>query len=348
MKKILRNIFLCVLALICLAVFGVWYTLFGVGEKPSTGTDKYVTDVYGTTYLAVVDKDGVTYAVVTDENGNRNSAKYENGIVGEVVGNVNNDVDINELPTNYTGPNVDVTAAPEDYAGDVVTVITTTEPGTEGTTNKTDPQKPSSPSSKPSGNDSEKLKPYRIKKYFGIIQSGNFLMESTMDDPSLGKTPLTIAIKNGNTYVETSMSEGDINLDCKIIYIKSTETTYLLLDNWKKYTKLTAELLGDSSAMDMASAMQAEYSDEDIKDIKVSEAEINGKKLILESYTTKDGTTANYYFDGDALVRRDDITKNGTVATTIYTKFTTDVPDSYFEIPKDYGYLNLAWLEGMM
>ena len=72
------------------------------------------------------------------------------------------------------------------------------------------------------------------------------------------------------------------------------------------------------------------------------------KKLILESYTTKNGDTANYYFDGEALVRRDDIAKDGTVTTTVFTKFSTDVPDSYFEIPDDYGYLNLGWLEGMM
>ena len=34
MKKILRNIFLCILALIVAAAGGVWYTLFGVSEKP--------------------------------------------------------------------------------------------------------------------------------------------------------------------------------------------------------------------------------------------------------------------------------------------------------------------------
>ena len=60
-----------------------------------------------------------------------------------------------------------------------------------------------------------------------------------------------MAVKNGNTYVETSMSTEGINLAAKVIYIKSTETTYLIIDNWKKYTKLPAELMGDSEGLDI-------------------------------------------------------------------------------------------------
>ena len=44
MKKILRNIFLSILVLILVAVGAVWYTLFGVSEKPVE-----VTDVSSTT-----------------------------------------------------------------------------------------------------------------------------------------------------------------------------------------------------------------------------------------------------------------------------------------------------------
>lgn len=353
MKKILRNIFLSILVIILVAVGAAWYTLFGVSEKPGEEVNKYVTDIYGTTYLAVVDEEGVTYAVVTDEDGNRNAAKFENGVVGEITGNVNSSVSLEELPTNYTGPSVDVTAAPGDYSGDVIIVPTTTEPSTESTT-KDDggkEEKPTKPNgtttTKPSGGDSGKLKAYRIKKYHDIIASGNFLMSTTMEDESLGSTPITIAIKNGNTYVETSMTEGDMTIDCKIIFIKSTATTYLLLDSWRKYTKIPADMLGDTSSMDMASALQADYAEEDISNVKVSEVEINGKKLILESYNS-DGATVNYYFDGDALVRRDDIASDGSVTSTIFTRFTTDVPDSYFEIPDGYGYINLDWLGSMM
>lgn len=306
MKKILRNIFLCVLALIVAAAGGVWYTLFGVSEKPVTGSD-----------------------VST------------------------------EATTDYTGPNIDVSVDPNQYSGEVITTIpsevtTTKKPdsGSDSTTNNSASNNTDSTTSPAvtnpadTGKDPYRLEAYRIKQYHDIIASGTFLMETTMKDEELGDTPITMAVKNGNTYVETSMSAEGINLDAKVIYIGSTKTTYLVIDNWKKYTKLPAELMGEEDSLDMAGALQDSYAEEDISNIKVSEVELGGKKLILESYNNG-GTTVNYYFDGDALVRRDDIASDGTVSTTIFTKFTTNVPDTYFEIPKGYGYLNLDWLESL-
>lgn len=345
MKKILRNIFLSILVLILVAVGAAWYTLFGMNEKPPVSNKTYVVDNNGTTYLAVTDDDGVTYAVVTDEDGNRHAAKFENGTVGEIVGNVNADVNPEDLPTNYTGPNIDVDINPEDYTGEVSTTISTTKPNT---TNKNDsgkkPQKETTTASQ--NNDPYRLEAFRIKKYHQAISSGTFLMETTMEDEELGSTPVIMAVKNGNTYVETSMSTEGINLAAKVIYIKSTETTYLIIDNWKKYTKLPAELMGDSEGLDMAGSLKESYSDEDLSDVKVSEVELGGKKLILESYNNG-GTTVNYYFDGEKLIRRDDVYSDGTVSSTVFSKFTTNVPDSYFEVPKGYGYLNLSWLESL-
>ena len=94
-------------------------------------------------------------------------------------------------------------------------------------------------------------------------------------------------------------------------------------------------------------AMMDEMSSEvaEIGEVSVSEVEINGEKLILESYnSTTDGTTVNYYFDGDMLVRRDNVYSDGHVDSTYFAQITTDIPDSYFEIPKGYGYINLDWL----
>ena len=295
MKKILRNIFLCILAIIVVAVGGVWYTLFGVSEKP-------------------IDVD------VTDSS----------------------------QTSEYTGPNIDVEIDPNDYTGAVSTTIPTT---TKPTTTKKDdggkkPDKQENTTDAPDNNDPYRLEAYRIKQYHKAISSGTFLMETTMEDEELGSTPVIMAVKNGNTYVETSMSAEGINLNAKVIYIKSTQTTYLIIDNWKKYTKLPADLMGDSEGLDMAGSLQESYSDEDLGDIKVSEVEMGGKKLILESYNSG-GTTVNYYFDGDKLVRRDDVYSDGTVSTTAFSKFTTNVPDSYFEIPDGYGYLNLSWLESL-
>lgn len=297
MKKILRNIFLCILAIIVAAIGGVWYTLFGVSEKPV-------------------------------------------------------DVDVTESSTasSYTGPNIDVEINPDDYTGAVSTTIPTTnnsgEPTTAGKNEK--PQQTPGSTTAPSAaeKDPYRLEAFRIKQYHQAISSGTFLMETTMEDEELGSTPVIMAVKNGNTYVETSMSSEGINLDAKVIYIQSTDTTYLIIDNWKKYTKLPAELMGDTEGLDMAGTLKESYSEEEIKNVKVSEVEIGGKRMILESYNSG-GTTVNYYFDGDKLVRRDDVYSDGTVASTVFKKFTTNVPDSYFEVPDGYGYLNLSWLESL-
>ena len=346
MKKILRNIFLSILVIIIAAIAGVWYTLFGMSEKPPVSDKTYVVDNSGTTYLAVTDDEGVTYAVVTDADGNRHAAKFENGVVGEIVGNVNADVSPEDLPTNYTGPNIDVDNNPEDYTGEVSTTISTTKPATtqNGEGGKKPPKETTTTPS--ANNDPYRLEAFRIRQYHEAIANGTFLMETTMEDEELGSTPVIMAVKNGNTYVETSMSAEGINLNAKVIYIKNTQTTYLIIDNWKKYTKLPADLMGDTEGLDMAASLQESYSQEDLTDVKVSEVELGGKKVILESYNNG-GTTVNYYFDGDKLIRRDDVYSDGTVSSTVFSKFTTNVPDSYFEIPKGYGYLNLSWLESL-
>lgn len=291
MKKILRNIFLSILVLILVAVGAVWYTLFGVSEKPVEVTDASST-------------------------------------------------------TEYTGPNIDVDINPEDYTGEVSTTISTTKPTT---TDKSEggkkPQKETTTAAA-DNNDPYRLEAFRIKQYHKAISSGTFLMETTMEDEELGSTPVIMAVKNGNTYVETSMSAEGINLEAKVLFIKSTNTTYLIIDNWKKYTKLPADLMGDTEGLDMAASLKESYSDADLTDVKVSEVKLGGKKVILESYNNGD-TTVNYYFDGDKLIRRDDVYSDGTVSSTVFSKFTTNVPDSYFEIPKGYGYLNLSWLESL-
>ncbi len=300
MKKILRNIFLCILALIVAAAGGVWYTLFGVSEKP-----------------VEVDSTAVS------------------------------------TTSNYTGPNIDVEINPEDYTGAIVTTIPTTKGTAESTTsgNNETPEKPGSTTTTQSttassADDPYRLEAFRIKQYHKAISDGTFLMETTMEDPEIGSTPVMMAVKNGNTYVETSMKMEEMQLDAKVIYIGSTKTTYLIIDNWKKYTKLPADLMGDTEGLDLASSLQETYSEDEIKNVKVSEVELGGKRMILESYNSG-GTTVNYYFDGDKLVRRDDVYSDGTVSTTVFKKFTTNVPDSYFEVPKGYGYLNLEWLESL-
>ena len=350
MKKILQRIFICVLVLLVAGIAaGVRYFTYDP-DKATEENSGYVTDTEGMTYTMVADKEGETYVVVTDKDGNRYAAEFDGTTVGSTVGDINGEVALGDVPTNYTGTHVDVTNDIDKFQGEVSTTLPTTG-GSAEEDDTTTTKKPS-----PSGGDKEditttkpkdneggnKLKAYRIDKYQRIFKSGTYLMRITTNDESMGDQPVTMAIKNGNMYVEMAMDLEGTSMNCSMLYLKGKDTLYLIFNDWKKYCKMPEDLMGED--MDIG-AMMENMGDDDIGKISVSEVEINGEKLILESYnSTVDGTTVNYYFDGDMLVRRDNVYSDGHVDSTYFAQITTDVPDSYFEIPKGYSYINLDWL----
>lgn len=349
MKKILRRILAVVLILLVAGVAaGVRYFTYDP-DKKNDDSYGYVTDNEGMTYTMVADQQGTTYVVVTDSDGNRYAAEYDGTTVGSTVGGINSEVSLDDVPTNFTGAHVDVSNDINKFQGDVSTTMPTLsqQDNTTTTGKATNNDKPDSNvvTTKPqqSGKEENKLKAYRIDKYQKIFQSGTYLMTMTTNDSSMGDTPVTMAIKNNNMYVKMSMDMEGTTMNCSMIYLTGKDTMYLIFDDWKKYCKMPKDMMGEE--MDMSS-MMSEMGTEEIGEITVSEVEINGEKLILESYVSAtDGTTVNYYFQDDVLVRRDNVYSDGHVDSTFFALLTTDVPDSYFEIPKGYGYINLSFLE---
>ena len=353
MKKILQRI--GITAAVFALVIIVAVVALTRGEK---GPDyEVVTDAAGMTYIAYEDKENnTTYAVVTDENGNRYAAQFDGNTVGSTVANINNRFDADSIPTNFTGEHIDVTAGTNDYKGEIVTQAPVQQPTTQPTTNP-DPTQPTKqpdsqspeepttgkqPATEPTTQQSQTgLTAYRINKYQQIFAGGTYLMEMTTNDPDLGDSPICMAVKNGNMYIDTTM-EG---MHLKMLYKKDKKTMYLILDEFKKYCKLPEDLMGEDMDMD---SMMSGFSISDVGNVTAHEVELNGQKLILETYVASDGSTVNYYFDGEALVRRDSVSPSGAVDSIFISRFTTDVPDSTFDIPDGYGYLNLSWLGAMM
>jgi hypothetical protein len=360
MKKILQRIALCVVVLVIAGIAaGVRYFTYDptMSKEEDNG---YVTDTQGMTYTMVADKEGSTYVVVTDKEGNRYAAEYDGTTVGSTVGNINGEVALGDVPTNYDGPHLEVSNDINKFQGEISTTVSndveneditsTTAPnnaptkGDDVTTTK--PAKPDNKPTKPSQSGG-KLEAYRIEKYQKIFESGTYLMKITTNDDSLGDAPVTMAIKNGNMYVDMAVDiDEKTTMDCGMLYLKGKDTMYLIFNDFKKYCKMPESMMGEDMNME---DMMSEMGASDIGKITVSEVEINGEKLILESYTsTLDGTTVNYYFQDDVLVRRDNVYSNGQVDSTFFAVLTTDVPDSYFEIPKGYGYLNLSLLDALV
>lgn len=349
MKKILQRTFL-VLGIFAVVIIAAVVSLTTGGEKPDSAP--VATDAAGTTYYLYEDKEkNTTYAVVTDEIGNRYAAEFDGNTVGSTVENINDKVAIDDVPTNFIGQHTEITHDVNAYTGvvnsDPATTTTTAPstssqgevPSTTAPAQVTDAPTTTQPSTQAG------LTAYRINKYQQLLAGGTYLMEFT--DPELSSLPVTMAIKNGNMYIDTTMEidEGSEPMNVKMLYLKKSETFYMLIDKFKKYIKLPEDIMGED--MDMT-AMLAEFNVSDVGDVSVKEVEINGQVLILESYTDDDGVVYNYYFNGEDLVRRDSVSKDGTIESMYISRFTTDVPDSTFDIPSDYGYLNLSWMGALV
>ncbi len=348
MKRILTRIFVVLLIIVAVVGGTAYFLLFsGPDDTPdiTVTTQPTMVDSSGKSHLVVVDGNGTSYAVVTDPDGNRYAAEYSGNEIGSTVGQVNDQIALEDLPSSADpGQQIVVTNNPSDYMGDVGTtapVPSTQAPVTVPTTSGSD-NNPDSTTLPPQTEDPNALVPYRIEKYEKIFASGTYLMEITTNDPDLGETPITMAIKGGNMYVNTTI-EG---MKCQMIFDSQTETMYVVFTDWKKYCKLPEDMLGEDFDM---SGMMADFGTGELGEITVSLADINGQQLILESYVSPaDGSTVNYYFNGDQLVRRDNISKTGTVDSIYVSKFMSDVPDSYFRVPDGYGYLNLSWIDALM
>lgn len=392
MKKILTKILLGFLCVVIIAVSGLCAYLFG-NEKPGEVKRPTVTDASGNVYLAVVGENGETYAAVTDDVGNIYAAELDNnGNIGGNVADLNDKINLDDIPKNYDGPKVDETVTGNAYTGQAIIIETTTSPVADSTTAPTvtnpsqvttsapsqstpqgstapapsqgstapsapqstapsstnppstaAPTAPSAPQNTTAPSSPSAPKAYKIEKYQKMFAAETYFMEFTTNDADLGDTPIIAAAKNGNVLVEASV-EG---IACKILYIADTDTTYIILDNWRKYSKLPPELMGEDFNMNELNMGANFASDIEGKEISVKTVEIGGKRLTCESYYTDKGVLMEYYFDGDSFVRLDSTGKDGQVSSTYISKLTTDVPDSTFEIPDGYGYINLSWLSMM-
>ena len=181
----------------------------------------------------------------------------------------------------------------------------------------------------------------RIDKYEKAFLNGTYLMTFTTNDKELGNQPITVAVKNGNVSIDTTLG----SIRARMIQQSKNGKTYLLIPSLKKYTELTEEMF-DGESLDL-SEMTKGFAQELGQPVKQSTVKMNGKTYNCESTKNSDGTQVRYYFDGDKLVQIDTINSDGSVESVYISKFTTDVPDSLFTIPKNYGYLNLDWLMSM-
>lgn len=335
MRDIIKKVLVGILAVIIVVGAAVYRFVFYDPDKPQNDpTQPTVTDAAGTTYYAVTDPNtGSTMVVVTNENGEQFKAEFDGQTVGSTIAAVQSGEVQGELPTNYTGPQINVEATDKQNGTSQGGTTTTTAASSQSNTSTTIPTT-TRPTEAPvaTGN--------KIDIYQQVFKSGNFLMQ--VEDPDLG--PVTMAMRGNKMYVDASMEE----MSLKLIFNGDKKdkdnpdgTWYLLLDGLKKYSTMPSDMLGDMNVSELTKDFAKD--DQNLK-YTTSAADVDGKLLTCESTVDSNGNTLRYYFDGDVLVRSETVSPDGSVSATKFAKITTEVPDSLFAIPSDYSFLNLEWL----
>lgn len=350
MKKYVKQI-IAATVISSLIVTGVHFAFFRDAQRNSK--DPYVTDGEGHTYATTEYEGSKNYIIVEGEDGRHYLAILdENGNVGEPVTDENGNVvyaDVQDvvLPTNTTEPPVSISASNSNsYTGDVQTTAPTNpQPSTEESTTQptTQPNTPESttqggetPSATnpvtPTNPSNPQYGTYLADQYRALFESGTYMIEFTTNDAELGDTPIKAAFKNGRILMSTSF----MDMSCTILY-DPDGSGYLMLDDYKKYCKLPDELMesldGTSGKIEEDAYIAAD----------VSTVQIDGVNLICESFTASSGEVTKYFFEDGVLVRRDTITPDGVETCMYFNVILSDVPDSTFDIPKNYGYINLSW-----
>lgn len=314
-----------------LTVAGLLYGCGGV-KAPNEGINT-VTDKDGITYLAIVDEnDGHTLAGVTDKDGNLYAAETD------ANGNVLSDGTLysvsytGELPTNDTtavsineSQNTDYNYADKDVVTDTTQAAATTQ-----TAQTSAPATSSSSTAAPSESTTAAQPTYLAEKYKKLFQSQAYYVEFTMDD-EMAPDPITMAVKNGNIYMETKF-EG---MNCTMIYQKKKDSIYAVLSDYHVYCKMPSSVIED---LDMSN-----FGDKaDVLDVEVSNVTLGDRDCRSETFTLDDGSVSTYYFYNGELVRLDQISSDGETSIMNITKISSAVDDSLFELPKGYIPINLS------
>ncbi len=300
-----------------------------------------VTDSDGMTYLAVVDQNNNVYAGVTDENGKLYGAAIdENGkvVTGDsmyYIGDYTGTLPVNNttvVEINQSNAYADVNFADAD----VSRVENNTSDG-DNKGGKTDDKDKPNNAGTTSGSDKKPQEKVLLgEKYQKLFESGTYLMKFTTDDPEM-PYEVTTAFKNGNLYFDTTV-EG---MACQVIYLSEKKEGYMVVPTLRMYCTLPEDMMADMSSTMISAEGEANAVYEDVETYDVV---IGDKKCVAENYKYDDGTGKIYYFYNENLVRMDFVEEDGTTTVYSISAISSDVPDSYFTLPKGYMKINLAWL----
>lgn len=336
MKKNKKLTFLMIVIILASLIFCV---------KSIKGSEKQtltVTDPDGITYLAVLDQNNNVYAGITDTAGNLYGARIaEDGYpvlddslyaVGAYDGTLprNNTTAVNIQQSNAGETynyNADVSVIEEDSTSSTTSANSDSGANNTATGNAEN-------SSDAQNTQTTAQTEYLSDKYKTLFSSGTYQMTFTSDDPDL-PNEITMALRDGSVYLETTV-EG---MPAQVIYDNTQKKGAIVIKTLRIYCTLP-----DDMVEEFASGTLNLDFDEPYNDIKSYKVNINDRECICESYEYESGEINNFYFYNNELVRLDVISADGSSSVYNITAISSDVPDSYFEMPKGYIKLDISKL----
>ena len=146
---------------------------------------------------------------------------------------------------------------------------------------------------------------FKVQNISKIFSTGVYQMTFTTDDPELGTQDLTLAARNGDVAIKTSMD----GFDMRIVYLKKEDKTYLIA-SYRKLTAVVDDFPKDQFDISKMSGLL------DLAEIPTDKtvaglANVDGKVCVVNEII-ENGNGMRFYFNGNNLVRIDSVSAKST------------------------------------
>ena len=183
---------------------------------------------------------------------------------------------------------------------------------------------------------------YNVDYYAAVFKKGEYTVEMKIlaDDEALGMEKMTLAAKNGNINMKTTIKDESIGtMDAEVRYIKSSDKLYVnAMGMWID----GKSILGEDSEMVSQMNIFGTLDLDDLDNVGLGVEKIDGTMYTVETVTGKTAVT-KFYYSGDTL-KRIVVSGNGLATTIEILSFSPKAADSLFTEPDPLLVVDLSGL----
>ncbi len=172
------------------------------------------------------------------------------------------------------------------------------------------------------------VKAYRVENLKKQFTKDNWSIKVYFEEGTDEEVAITMAVKGNMVYTEENyMTEY---IDTITLCNLKTKKSYLIRHSLKRFTEIP-----DPSRAQYEYELLSDFIPLDAKNVKAKTTVFNGKSVVAEYYTTKDGMKITYYFSGSKVVGIKFVFDGYSTTYTSY-KVLGKPSDSLFKFPSGY------------